>query len=352
MKPGVSSTRFNRRHKRPTVSFFPTSNQQAEMWVDFALIRERANFATILARYDIAPSILQGQITVLCPFHDDRQPSLSIHLDRKLFHCFACQAKGDILDFVARFEDVSLSDAARIIARYCGIPVEGQSSACRPLPKAMAERQRASAVNRTIQEGRQHDGKASDCCPIALDQAHPYLFDRNLTPELIRVFGLGYCAQGRLRGRVCIPIHSPDGAEILGYSGRWANNDVPKGTPRYLMPRGFKKSARLYNFHRVVGAQHLVIVEGYWSVFRLHALNVPAVALMGTSLSDSQMDLLRQSGARRLTLLLDGDQAGRTATADLLPRLSSLFFVHTPALPDNESPDTVAEDLLLDAVRL
>ena len=104
----------------------------AEMWVDFALIRERADFATILARYDIVPRNLQGQITVLCPFHDDRQPSLSINLDRKLFHCFACQAKGDILDFVARIEDVSLPDAARC----CGIPVEGQSSACRPPPKA------------------------------------------------------------------------------------------------------------------------------------------------------------------------------------------------------------------------
>ncbi|MFT5488357.1 MAG: DNA primase [Alphaproteobacteria bacterium] len=324
----------------------------AEMWVDFALIRERADFATILARYDIVPSNLQGQITVLCPFHDDRQPSLSINLDRKLFHCFACQAKGDILDFVAKIEDISLPDAARIVAHCCGITVEGKSSACRPPPKAAAERQKSSGVTRTIQKGRQHDGKVSGCCPIALDQAHQYLFDRNLTPELIRVFGLGYCAQGRLRGRVCIPIHSPDDAEILGYSGRWANDDVPQGTPRYLMPRGFKKSALLYNYHRVVGTRHLVIVEGYWSVFRLHALNVPAVALMGTSLSDSQMDLFRQSGARQFTLLLDGDKAGRTATVDLLPRLSSLFFVHTPVLPDNESPDTIAEELLLEVVRL
>jgi DNA primase len=107
----------------------------------------------------------------------------------------------------------------------------------------------------------------------------------------------------------------------------------------------------LFNYHRVVGAQHLVIVEGYWSVFRLHALNVPAVALMGTNLSEIQVKLLGWSGARRLTLLLDADRAGRKATADLLPRLSSLFFVRMPTLPVNESPDTVSEDLLLEAVR-
>jgi DNA primase len=150
---------------------------------------------------------------------------------------------------------------------------------------------------------------------------------------------------------VCIPIHSPDGAQVLAYSGRWANDDVPDGIPRYLMPRGFKKSELLFNYHRVVGAQHLVIVEGYWSVFRLHAVNVPAVALMGTSLAETQIDLLGQSGARRLTLLLDADRAGQKATADLLPRLSSLFFVRTPTLPANESPDTVSEGLLLAAVR-
>ncbi len=76
-------------------------------WMDFAFTRERADFATILARYDIATARLRGQVSVLCPFHDDRRPSLSVNLDRKLFHCFACQAKGDILDFVAKIEEVS-----------------------------------------------------------------------------------------------------------------------------------------------------------------------------------------------------------------------------------------------------
>jgi DNA primase len=324
----------------------------AEPWMDFVLIRERADFATILARYDIALARLQGQISVLCPFHDDRRPSLSVNLDRKLFHCFACQAKGDILDFVARIERISLPEAAGVVARCCDIPLEGQLSAERPPPKTAEHRQNASSGSGRIREVRQQGGKAAPCCSAALDPTHRYLFDRGLTPELIRVFGLGYCAQGRLRGRVCIPIHSPDGTQVLGYSGRWANDEVPNGIPRYLMPLGFKKSALLYNYHRVAGAQHLVIVEGYWSVFRLHALKVPAVALMGTCLSDPQMALLRQSEARRFTLLLDADRAGRTATADLLPRLSSLFFVRTSAIPDNESPDTLQEDLLLEVVRL
>jgi len=320
-------------------------------WMDFALIREQSDFATILARYDIAPACLQGQGSVLCPFHDDRRPSLSVNLERKVFYCFACQAKGDILEFVALIEKVSLPDAARIVARCCGIALDGPlSTHCRP-PETPEDRHKESFVQGQSQKDRQYDNKASSCCSATLDPTHRYLLDRGLTPELIEVFGLGFCSQGRLRGRVCIPIHSPDGAKVLAYSGRWANDDLPDGIPRYLLPRGFKKSEVLFNYHRVVGAQHLVIVEGYWSVFRLHALNVPAVALMGTNLSEIQMELLGQPGARRLTLLLDADRAGRKATADLLPRLSSLFFVRTPTLPANKSPDMVSEDLLLETVR-
>lgn len=317
--------------------------------MDFACVRARADFATLLAHYGIAVPRREGQITVRCPFHEDRRPSLSVSLERKLFHCFACQAKGDIIDFVARIEDASLLEAARIIIRHCGILLEGQPHY--PLPNPAKDCHDKAREHPCSEEDRPYDDDTDPYCPLPLDPTHPYLFERGLTPAQIEAFGLGYCGRGRLRGRVCIPLHSRDGGRILAYSGRWANDIVPDGTPRYLMPRGFKKSAMLYNYHRVVGARHLVIVEGYWSVFRLHALDIPAVALMGTSLSDRQSDLLHQSGARRLTLLLDGDQAGRTATAAALPRLASRFFVRTPTLPADQSPDTVPEPALLATVQ-
>ena len=58
-----------------------------------------------------------------------------------------------------------------------------------------------------------------------------------------------------------------------------------------------------------------MLVEGYWSVFRLHALDVPAIALMGRTLSAEQETLLLDSGVRMLDfLMLDGDRPGREAT--------------------------------------
>ena len=92
------------------------------------------------------------------------------------------------------------------------------------------------------------------------------------------------------------------------------------------------------------------MVEGYWSVFRLHTLDLPGVALMGRVLSTEQEALLKKSGARMLTLLLDGDRQGREATAELLPRLASHFFVRVVHLPDGAQPDTVPEQFLLDVL--
>ncbi len=131
---------------------------------------------------------------------------------------------------------------------------------------------------------------------------------------------------------------------------RWAGGNPQKGEPRYKLPPRFRKTLILYNLHRVVDAKRLVIVEGYWSVFRLHALGVPTVALMGRTLSAVQENLLVSSGARLLTLLLDGDNPGREATAQLLPRLSRNFFVHAPTLPEGAEPDTVSEGILMTAL--
>jgi DNA primase len=67
-------------------------------------------------------------------------------------------------------------------------------------------------------------------------------------------------------------------------------------------------------------------------------------------LSAEQETLLRASGARMLTLLLDGDRPGREATSELLPRLAMEFFVRVVHLPDEAQPDTVPERLLLEAL--
>ena len=277
-----------------------------------------------------------------------------MNLGRKLFNCHACGARGSILDFVAQIEKVSIPEAARIIGNTCGIPMNegkaprtGDPTACQAhsgKEGTTAPSGRASAAREA--SGAPEQMSTSPRFALTLDPKHPYLKERGLTPGVIEEFGIGYSlSRVFMSGRVCIPIHSPDG-ELVAYAGRWASHDVPPGVPKYLLPRGFKKSEVLFNLHRVASADHVTLVEGYWSVFRLHALGIPAVALMGRTLSTAQEELLACSGARFLTLLLDGDEPGRTAAQALLPRVARNWFVYHAELPDGQQPDTVDEQEL------
>ena len=324
--------------------------------IDFAAVRDQASFSTILDRYGIAHESRRRQISVLCPFHKDTRPSLSVNLDAKVFNCFACDAEGDILDFVAKMEKVSIVDGTKLVADWFGIPIEAPSSARNCARKSARSK---GGVATPLPERRSNPTASFDAIDKAnkprpyelpLDVEHEYLAKRGLTTELIETFGLGYCDRGFLHGRVAIPLHSPRGV-LIGYAGRWASDALPGRTQKYLLPPGFKKRSVLFNYHRAAGGRHLVIVEGYWSVFRLHALSMPSVALMGRTLSEEQHELLRYSRAQLITVLLDGDEPGRSATEKIVPRLAGKFFVRAPHLPHGEAPDTVAQDLLINAVR-
>ena len=68
----------------------------------------------------------------VCPFHDDKNPSMKV--DRR-FHCFGCQADGDVIDFVSRLENVSPKEAALMLAQDFSIPYEDREPHGRSRPK-------------------------------------------------------------------------------------------------------------------------------------------------------------------------------------------------------------------------
>lgn len=323
-------------------------------WIDYGVVKEQADFARILSGYGITLKGQGSQHLVVCPFHKEKVGSLSVNLNLKVFHCFGCGAKGDVLDFVATIENVTIREAAEIIAESCRIPTNGDKPSRAEAGKPVERQQAVVGGHNPSGSARgvasdtlsgSEEGNTLQTSILSLDSKHPYFAERGLTPELVETFGLGYCSHGFLRERVCIPIHSPEG-ELVAYAGRWASDDVPPRVPKYLLPRGFKKSEVLFNLHRVASAEHVMLVEGYWAVFRLHALGIPAVALMGRTLSGAQEELLACSGARFVTLLLDGDEAGRTAAQALLPRITRNWFVYHAELPDGQQPDTVDEEEL------
>ena len=108
---------------------------------------------------------------------------------------------------------------------------------------------------------------------------------------------------------------------------------------KYKLPPKFQKSRVLFNLHRVPkDPTHVVLVEGFWSVFRLHALQVPVVGLMGWSISREQVELLLQRGVTFVTLLLDGDKAGYDARERLLPELANTSSSAPPCCRKARNP--------------
>ena len=164
-----------------------------------------------------------------------------------------------------------------------------------------------------------------------LERAHPYLAERGLTQETIVDFGVGYCQKGTMAGRIAIPIHN-ESSEVMAYVGRFPG-EPGDDTPKYKLPAGFRKSLELFNIDRAIKeapTDPLVIVEGFFDCMKLHQHGCrKAVALMGSTLSVAQEELIRKHSTRgsQVIVMLDEDEAGRAGREDIAVRLSKFVFV-------------------------
>lgn len=335
-------------------------------YIDFRFVKANASFDALLQRYGIETRGAGDERWALCPFHDETKPSFKVNLAKGGFHCFGCGAKGNVLDFVAKLEGCDLREAAVIVAEASGISLSERTEGAdtgrserkgvkgRKWPEtaptapqaATGARRKAAPAKVAAEEPPQ--ARPEPNAPLSfrlnLDPEHPYLRGR-LSETLIQHFEVGYCDRGLLKGRIAIPIHDDDG-ELVAYAGRWADADVPD-VEKYLLPPKFRKSLILFNLSRLARpVEHVVVVEGFFSAMRLHGLGVPVVALMGSSIAEAQVALLRDAGVVRVSLMLDGDEPGRAAALAMLPVLARSFYVRLCELPDGEQPDTVDEAVL------
>jgi DNA primase len=187
---------------------------------------------------------------------------------------------------------------------------------------------------------------------LNLDHTHPYLAERGIKPETAKRFESGYCCNSRIfAGYIAMPLFHPEEPHVrVGHIGRWPGEDFEAaGKPRYLLPEGFPKHRVLFGLKQAMESGHLhtplIVVEGPWSVLRLHQAGYAAVAILGSSLGDGHVNLLTAT-ARPIVLMLDGDDAGlagaRTAAAKLITR----SFVRVVRLAEHEQPDTLGEERL------
>jgi DNA primase len=296
-------------------------------WVDFGAVKQTVSLEAVLRHYQVPGLRKRGhQLVGRCPIHrGQRDDSFRASLSKNAFHCFACQAGGNVLNFVAAMEKCSIRQAALRLQRWfsVGAPGEGRSVRKEELVRE--------------KEGR------NPPLPFVLtgvNHAHPYLVERGIDPATAVEFGVGfYAGSGLLSGRVVIPIANARG-QTVAYAGRALDDSLPK----YKLPAGFRKAWELFNLHRAAatGSKTVIVVEGYFDCLRVHRAGSPwVVALMGSSLSAEQENALL-AAFDRVVLLLDGDAAGRAASRAIAERLSRRCLIVEVRVPDGAQPDQLS----------
>lgn len=326
-------------------------------WVDFKAVKTSVSMAAVLQHYGVQGFKQHGaELRGRCPIHQgEGAESFHANTEKNAFQCFSCKAKGNVLDFVAAMEHCSVRDAGLKLQEWFGLSGP-QEKASRPTPRlpsgARQEAETKAAEPKPAMLGPQLAREESTAEPEpaankplgfqlkGIDHGHAHLASRGISLETAETFGIGFFGgKGSMSGRIVIPIHNGTG-ELVAYAGR----SIDGSEPRYKLPAGFHKSLELYNLHRAAkaGQNGLIMVEGFFDAMKVHQAGYPfVVALMGCTMSAEQERLI-VAHAEMVLLMLDGDDAGRRATDELLARLGRQVWTKAVAIPEGKQPDQMS----------
>jgi len=302
-----------------------------ENWVDYKKIKSTITMEMILKHYGffdkMKPANNKGPGLVgCCPIHGGSNPrQFSINLEKNIYNCFGnCKSGGNVLDFVANMEKVSVHEAGALLQKWFlsdfqeSMRGKGQGG----------QKKLVREENRGV-EYPEEQNKPLTFALKSLISDHEFFRERGIEPATVEAFGLGYCTKGMFKDRIAIPIHNEKG-ELVAYCGRAITPEMIENE-KYKQPPNFKKSLVVYNLNRQdPGQRVLILVESFISVWRFYqAGHKNTVALMGSVLGDRQADLIAGAlGSQgKAVLIFDGDDDGAKCTEACLKRLGQSLFV-------------------------
>jgi DNA primase len=328
---------------------------------DLRVAKEQIRQATDIV--DLASGYLalhrQGRGFVgLCPWHDDSRPSLQVNPERQSFKCWVCDVGGDVFALIMRMENVDFREALEMLAERAGVSLQPSAAGVGSSP---FERRNLFKAAEWV-EAQYHRCLLEDAIAEA---ARRYLQQRGIVEHSLRRFRLGFAPTGwdwllrraesagihpevleridclvrrerggfydRFRGRLMFPIRDGRGRAIA-FGGRVLPEFAQDGDAKYINSREtslFSKSSNVYGLDAARDAiareKSVVVMEGYTDVVMAHQHGVEhAVAVLGTALGERHVPLLKRY-TDSITLVLDGDAAGKGRTLDILDNLLALF---------------------------
>jgi len=306
-----------------------------DQWIDFNQIKEQISIAQVLKHYGVTLHRAGEEFRGKCPLptHSSQSSvdSFSVNQSTNVWCCQSSSCRtsrdgkigGSVLDLVAIMEQCSTREAALHLRDWF------------PVSTTLPDVASRTKITAPFIENPPLGFALRD-----IDHSHPYLRQRQISIATAQAFGIGfYPGPGLHHGRIVIPIRNVD-HRLVAYAGRALDQEKPK----YLLPPGFRKSSVLFNLDqaRIASERTVVIVEGFFDAISLYqAGHCNVVALMGSSLSQAQADLL-QKHFKRVVLMLDGDEAGHRASVTITKRLTSKLDVQAVHLQHGQQPDGLA----------
>ena len=281
-------------------------------------IRKQADIVDIIGGYLTLTK--KGQdYKCVCPFHDDHSPSMSVSPAKQIYKCFSCGAAGNVFSFVQNYEQVSFVEAIKIVADKVGYHLNSnldyQKKEKYPLEHEIMELATKFYQNNLITKKG--------------IKAQEYLKNRQINQDTINEFQIGLSLDDEatlskllikkgydlqklidlgltngdsnhfsdvFSGRITFPLWDKDGY-VIGFSSRIYRNE---NLPKYINTKEtylFKKGENLFNYHRAkkyAKNKEILIVEGQLDAIRIYSSGIKnVVALMGTALTKSVLDLLK-----------------------------------------------------------
>ncbi len=285
----------------------------------------------------------------LCPFHNEKTGSFSVAPAKQMYYCFGCGKGGNVATFVRDYENCSFSEALRILADRVGMQLP---------QRAMSDKEKAIA-NRKEQLYAANKDAAAYFYQLLRNSkgrlAYDYFVKRQLSPETMQKFGLGYSdkygddlyqhlkkkgyaddilreaglisideakgSRDKFWNRAMFPIMDVNG-KVIAFGGRV----MGEGEPKYLNSAEtpiFDKSRTLYGLFlaKRTKREQMILCEGYMDVIALHQAGFDnAVASLGTALTSGHANLLRRY-TKGVYLSYDSDGAGTRAALRAIPIL-------------------------------
>ena len=269
-------------------------------------------------------------VLVVCPFHDDTNPSLSVHRTKGVFHCFSCAESGNFTKLIAEIDGVSYEEATDII----DLGFNPQDSLAELSNLVAKADDKVRFVNEDYFFSTFTEVKGI---------FKKYLQRRQIGDRAITRFQIRCCYEGKYRNRVVIPIRDYEN-RMVSFTAR----SIFSGTkPKTMKLKSSKiTNNSLFGLREMPDSNNIVLVEGEMDCIYLQQFLIPAVSLMGKLLTDKRIEMILDNFSY-VYISYDNDKWGNIAARKHLQILKDQMPASRIILPKGCDPNDLSLDDVL-----